>query len=91
MTGRFTLALVALVFTIHEALADDRPDAAKTPGAILGTVPDDQAASCLLTKPEPVFRSTTRLQPISSAPPVTANVSEMSHKPRRMRCIRAMD
>jgi hypothetical protein len=52
MTGRFALALVALalVFTAHAALADDHPDATKTPGAILGTVPDDQVASCLSDK-----------------------------------------
>jgi hypothetical protein len=50
MTGRLVLAFVALVFTGHAALADDHPDATKTPGAILGTVPDDQVASCLSDK-----------------------------------------
>jgi hypothetical protein len=50
MTGRLALTLVVLAFTAHAALADDSPDAAKTPGAILGTVPDDQVASCLSDK-----------------------------------------
>ena len=39
-----------LLLSSVPAFADDMPDASKTPGAILGTVPDDQVASCLSDK-----------------------------------------
>jgi hypothetical protein len=42
--------LIAALFIAAPAFADDLPDPGKTPGAILGTVPDDQVASCLSDK-----------------------------------------
>jgi hypothetical protein len=50
MTNRFALIATVLCLTVFPAFADDLPDASKTPGAILGTVPDDQVASCLSDK-----------------------------------------
>jgi hypothetical protein len=50
MVGRFALALAVYCAVSPLALADDLPDPTKTPGAILGTVPDDQVASCLSDK-----------------------------------------
>jgi len=50
MPKRLPLALVAVIFSVASAVADDEPDPAKTPGAILATVPDDQVASCLSDK-----------------------------------------
>ena len=50
MSRRIALALTALLLGSVPAVADDLPDPAKTPGAILGTVPDDQVASCLSDK-----------------------------------------
>ena len=50
MDVRFTLVAAVLCLSVATALADDLPDSAKTPGAILGTVPDDQVASCLSDK-----------------------------------------
>ena len=50
MIGRFMLTAAVLAFVAHTALAADLPDSTKTPGAILGTVPDDQSASCLSDK-----------------------------------------
>jgi hypothetical protein len=46
----FSLAIAALFSIQLFAHADDLPDSAKTPGAILETVPDDAAASCLSDK-----------------------------------------
>jgi hypothetical protein len=40
------IAIAAQCLLLSSALADDLPDSTKTPGAILGTVPDDQVASC---------------------------------------------
>jgi hypothetical protein len=50
MSRRLTLAIAVLLLGSLPALADDLPDSTKTPGAILGTVPDDQVASCLSDK-----------------------------------------
>jgi hypothetical protein len=50
MSRRLALAIAVLLLSSVPAFADDMPDAAKTPGAILGTVPDDQVASCLSDK-----------------------------------------
>jgi hypothetical protein len=44
------VAFFAVVLGANAALADDLPDSAKTPGAILETVPDEQVASCLSDK-----------------------------------------
>jgi hypothetical protein len=50
VTGRFLVAIFAMVLVADAALADDLPDSAKTPGAILETVPNEQVASCLSDK-----------------------------------------
>jgi hypothetical protein len=50
MIRRLRPLVVALLFIATPTFADDLPDATKTPGAILGTIPDDQAASCLSDK-----------------------------------------
>ena len=50
MAMRSSLIAAVLCFSMSPALADDLPDPNKTPGAILGTVPDDQVASCLSDK-----------------------------------------
>jgi hypothetical protein len=41
VTRRFLVAIFAIVVSANTALADDPPDSAKTPGAILETVPKD--------------------------------------------------
>ena len=50
MAVRFSLSTAMLCLFLSTALADDLPDPNKTPGAILGTVPDDGVASCLSDK-----------------------------------------
>ncbi len=50
MPKKFVLAFVVLLSASSSAIADDLPDPTKTPGAILGTVPDEQVASCLSDK-----------------------------------------
>jgi hypothetical protein len=50
VTKRFLMAVSAIVLSANTALADDLPDSAKTPGAVLETVPDEQVASCLSNK-----------------------------------------
>jgi hypothetical protein len=50
MHRKLALVIAAFVFASPTAFADDRPDPTKTPGAILGIVPDDQVASCLSDK-----------------------------------------
>lgn len=50
MSRRASLAFIILLLASSGAFADDLPDPAKTPGAILGTVPDQKVASCLSEK-----------------------------------------
>ncbi len=50
MTRLLALTFAVLLLGSVLAFADDLHDSAKTPGAILGTVPDDQVASCLSDK-----------------------------------------
>jgi hypothetical protein len=50
MSPKRALAIAVLLLAPSSAFADDLPDPNKTPGAILGTVPDDQVASCLSDK-----------------------------------------
>jgi hypothetical protein len=50
VTRPFLTAIFAMVLVTNAALADDLPDSAKTPGAILETVPNEQVASCLSDK-----------------------------------------
>jgi hypothetical protein len=50
VTGRLMVAIFTIVLGANVALADDLPNADKTPGAVLETVPDELVASCLSDK-----------------------------------------